>query len=208
MQSDRFHLSARELGLIFLFWTSLATLSTVNRLVGAREFGIERVLSSGTVTLAFIEAWTWAALTPFIFWLCSRSNFAQSKWIRIPLLIAIGIAISILVFVVLDFARDAFITVPIRRRPRPPAFAPLREIGRFRFLNQLIVYCAVLATGFAREFFPAQSEARAERSVAPRAACRGQARCACGCSSIRISCSTRCMRSRRWSSAIREACGG
>ncbi|HJQ37480.1 MAG TPA: histidine kinase [Thermoanaerobaculia bacterium] len=153
MQSDRFHLSARELGLIFLFWTSLATLSTVNRLVGAREFGIERVLSSGTVTLAFIEAWTWAALTPFIFWLCSRSNFAQSRWIRIPLLIAIGIAISILVFVVLDFARDAFVTVPIRRRPRPPAFAPLREIGRFRFLNQLIVYCAVLATGFAREFF-------------------------------------------------------
>jgi sensor histidine kinase YesM len=153
MHSERFSLSPRELGLIFLFWTSLATLSTVNRLLGAREFGIERVLSSGSITLAFIESWTWAALTPFIFWLSSRSSLATSRWIRIPLLIAIGIAVAILVYVVLDFARDAIITTPVRRRPRGPAFAPLREIGRFRFLNQLIVYCAVLATGFAREFF-------------------------------------------------------
>lgn len=150
---ERFHLSARELGLIVLFWTSLATLSSVNRFLGAREFGIDQVLSSRPIVLAFIEAWTWAALTPLIFLLSSRLSLGESKWIRIPLLIAIGIAVAIIVYLVLDFARDALIDVPLRRRARGPGLMPLREIGRFRFLNQLIVYGAVLAAGFAREFF-------------------------------------------------------
>jgi two-component system LytT family sensor kinase len=158
LKSERFHLGARELALIFLFWTSLATLSSVNRFIGARDFGVARVISStGPILLGYIEAWTWAALTPLIFRLSNLSSTGagrgSSRWIRIPLLIAAGFAIAIVVYFVLDFARDAIITVPVRRRGGGPVFSPLREIGRFRFLNQLIVYCAVLATGFAREYF-------------------------------------------------------
>ena len=153
MQGERFQLSAREIALIFLFWTALATVSSVNRLLDARDFGFGRVMSpAGPITLAFIEAWTWAAFTPLIFWLGSRSDAVRTPWLRVPLLVVSGIAIAIAVYVLLDFARSQIITFP-RRRGGPPVFAPLREIGRFRFLNQLLVYAAVLATGFAREFF-------------------------------------------------------
>jgi two-component system, LytTR family, sensor kinase len=156
MQEERFHLSAREILLIFLFWTALATVSSVNRLLDARDFGFGRVMSpAGPITLAFIEAWIWAAFTPLIFWLSSSSDLTRSRSLRVLLLILAGIAIAIAVYVLLDFARSEIITVPRRRRGGGgrPVFAPLREIGRFRFLNQLLVYAAVLATGFAREFF-------------------------------------------------------
>jgi two-component system LytT family sensor kinase len=154
MHHERFSLSARELTLIFLFWTALATVSTVNRLIDARDFGFGRVISpAGPITLAFIEAWTWAAFTPLIFWLGSRSGSVRSQVVRVLLLILCGIAVAIAVYVLLDFARSQIITTPRRRGGGPPVFAPLREIGRFRFLNQLLVYAAVLATGFAREFF-------------------------------------------------------
>jgi len=47
---------------------------------------------------------------------------------------------------------EVFENVP-RHGTSAGAFAPWREIGRFRFLNQLLVYLAVLVAGFAREYF-------------------------------------------------------
>lgn len=174
MTRERFALSGRELGLIFLFWTSLAALSTVNRLLGMRDFGMGRVISpAGPIALAFIEAWTWALFTPLIFWLSSASHRVRSQVARVGALILAGIAIAIAVYVLLDFARSIIITVPVGRRRGggPPVFAPLREIGRFRFLNQVLVYGAVLAAGFAREFFlrdraSRQHEARLQAQLA------------------------------------------
>lgn len=151
---ERFHLSGREIALILLFWTSLATLSSVNRLLGMRDFGFGRVMSpAGPIALAFIEAWTWAAFTPVIFWLSSSAHRAHGLWLRVALLLLAGVAIAIGVYVLLDFARSVILEPGIGRRRGAPVFAPLREIGRFRFLNQLLVYGAVLAAGFAREFF-------------------------------------------------------
>ncbi|HYI08983.1 MAG TPA: sensor histidine kinase [Thermoanaerobaculia bacterium] len=152
MKREPFSLTAREITLIFLFWTALATLSSVNRLLDPRGFGF-RMSPAGPITLAFVEAWTWAAFTPLIFWLSSRSTLTREQWLRIPLLLLIGVAIAIAVYLILDFSRGAILPVSPRRRGGGSAFNPLREIGRFRFLNQLIVYLAVLATGFAREFF-------------------------------------------------------
>ena len=42
------------------------------------------------------------------------------------------------------------------------AFAPLRELGRFRFVNQLLVYFAILAAGYAREYFLRDQERQHE----------------------------------------------
>ena len=153
---DKFHLGARELALIFLFWTSLATLSSVNRLLDARDSGVARVISpAGPITLAFVEAWAWAAFTPLIFWLSNRTGTLRSHWARIPILLVIGAGIAIAVYLLLNVSRSMIITVPLPRRRGGGggAFMPLREIGRFRFLNHFIIYLAVLATGFAREYF-------------------------------------------------------
>jgi two-component system, LytTR family, sensor kinase len=153
-RSDAFELGGREITLIFLFWTSLAMLSTLNRLLDARDFGFGRVISpAGPITLAFVEAWTWALLTPLIFWLSNQASGASTRWVQIPLLLVAGVCVAVVVFLMLDFARDAIVTVPVRRRGGGGGLMLLRGIGRFRFLNQFTVYCAVLAAGFAREYF-------------------------------------------------------
>jgi len=59
-------LSARELAIIFAFWTSLATLSAVNQLVEPRGYGFR------VIAIAYVESWLWAAFTPLIFSLASR----------------------------------------------------------------------------------------------------------------------------------------
>ena len=151
--SDRFQLSGREIALIFLFWTSLATLSALNRLLDFRDVGFGRVISpAGPIALGYAEAWIWAALTPLIFWLSSQSSMTQSRWVRVPLLLVAGICVAVVVYLMLDFARDALFTMPVRRR-RAGGLMPLRQLGRFQFVNQLVVYFAVLAAGYAREYF-------------------------------------------------------
>lgn len=148
-------LSAREIALIFVFWTALATLSSVNWLLDPRGFGL-RLGVPARVELTFIESWIWAAVTPLVFWLASRASVAGSRWIRIPLLLLIGVAIAIGVYVLLDFARSMIVDMPMPPRRRGgggSAFAPFRGIARFRFLNHLLVYFALVAAGFAREYF-------------------------------------------------------
>src|SRR2546426_3303606 len=145
-------LSSRELLLIFLFWTSLATVSAVSRLLDPRGFGFRVMSPAGPIALAFIEAWIWALFTPLIFWLSSRVSLARSKWIvRIPMIIVVGLAVAMAVYFVLDIARDVIFENALRRGGS--AFAPFRDLGRFRFVNQLLVFFSILAAGFAREYF-------------------------------------------------------
>jgi two-component system, LytTR family, sensor kinase len=175
MSSTRRGFSSRELALIFVFWTSLATLSTVNRLLDPRgPFGFHVVSPAGPIALAYIEAWIWAAVTPLVFSLTSRFSLERSRWLmRILLLIGAGIVISIAVFFLLDAARDLVFNEVPRRGPRS-AFSPLAEIGRFRFLNQLLVYLAVVAAGYAREYFLRGAELRAQLAEARLDALRAQ----------------------------------
>jgi two-component system, LytTR family, sensor kinase len=156
-------LSGRELAIIFAFWTSLATLSAVNQLLDPRGYGFRFMSPAGPIAMAYIESWLWAAFTPLIFSLSSRFTIERSKWlVRIPVLIAIGFLISVTIYFVLAFARTRIFELP---RRGIPAFAPLLEIRRFRFLNQLLVFCAVLAAGYAREYF-LRDQARQRESIA------------------------------------------
>jgi signal transduction histidine kinase len=153
----KWRLSGRELLLIFLFWTSLATLSTVNRLLDPRAFGLRVMSPAGPILLAYIEAIVWAAATPLIFWLASRLGTGRSsRWlIRILVLLAIGLVISVTVYTLLEITRTEILETWLapRRRGPPPLIVPFRDFGRLRFLNQFVVYLAVLAAGLAREYF-------------------------------------------------------
>ena len=147
-------LSRRELLLIFVFWTSLAALSSVNRLLDPRGFGFRGISPVGPIVLAFVESWLWAAITPLVFWLSSRFSIERRRWLlRVAALLAIGVAISIAVYFVLAVARAEIFEPMVTRRPPPTLFAPLRDIGRFRFVNHFLVYLAVLVAGYAREYF-------------------------------------------------------
>jgi two-component system, LytTR family, sensor kinase len=144
-------LGSRDLLAIFAFWTFLAILSAVSRLLDPRGFGFRGMSPAGPVLLAFIESWLWALLTPAIFWFGSRVGLERRALLwRILLLVAIGIVVAIVVYLLLAVARDQiFESAAIRRRP----FRPRREIAAFRFAPQLLFYFAVLAAGFAREYF-------------------------------------------------------
>jgi two-component system, LytTR family, sensor kinase len=142
-------LTARERLLIFAFWTGLAILSAVNGLLNAPGF-IRVMQPTGPVVLAFLEAWLWAAVTPMIFRLsASMPPERMRRGLRLLVLIAIGIALSITIYLIVDFTRDLIITPPRRGRHR----SPLEEVARFRFINQFIFYVAVLAAGYARAYF-------------------------------------------------------
>ncbi|HEV2719450.1 MAG TPA: histidine kinase [Thermoanaerobaculia bacterium] len=147
-------LSARELVLIFAFWTFLATLSSVNRLLDPRGFGFRMMSPAGPIALEFIGAWIWAALTPPIFRLTSRVTLR-----RVPLLIVIGVVAAIGVYSAIDLLRPLFL--PPSPRPRTPL---ARELIGFRFVNELLYYFAIVAAGYARVYFLRDRE-QAERSA-------------------------------------------
>jgi sensor histidine kinase YesM len=144
-------LTWREIAVIFTFWTLLAVLSSANWLLDPRGPGFRPIDPSGPVIVAFIESWTWAALTPLIFRLSSRFSLA-----RAPLLIAVGVLVSIGVFLLLGFARQV-VFAPLHHRP----YRGLSELARMRFVPQLLFYFAILAAGFAREYFLRDRERQA-----------------------------------------------
>jgi signal transduction histidine kinase len=144
-------IGSRELLLIFAFWTFIATLSAVNRALDPRGFGFRLSSPAGSIALEYIESWLWAVITPGVFLLTQRFPIERSRWARIGLLLLIGIGIAIAVDLTMDFARiEIFAGVPSRR---PRVFSPSDAILRLRFVNQLIVYLAVLIAGYARNFY-------------------------------------------------------
>lgn len=150
-QKQRWSLSSRELLLIVLFWTSLATLSVANRMLDPRAFGLREGRPGGVIAFLYAEAWLWAALTPLIFWLSSRLNSERAKWyVSVPSLLAAGVLIATGFDLVLELLRAELLPMP---RRRGATFMFLRGFGRFRILNHLLIYLAVLAAGFAREYF-------------------------------------------------------
>jgi two-component system, LytTR family, sensor kinase len=159
----RWTLQPRELFLIVLFWTSLAGLSSVNRLLDRPESGFRVLSPAGPIAVSFIESWIWAAVTVLIFWLSSHFSVEQSRWlVRIPLLLLFGVVIAVGVYLAVDFARDLLVTIP--RSRRGSTLSPWREVARFRFLNQFLIYLAILAAAFARKYF-IRDQQRAREAV-------------------------------------------
>jgi len=105
------------------------------------------------------------ACTPLVFWLSSRFGLERSRWYaHIALLLVIGIALSAGIYFLLDVTRAEIFENTPHRAFSHGNFAPWREIGRLRFLNQLLVYLAVLTAGFAREYF-VRDQARQRQAV-------------------------------------------
>jgi len=154
-------LSLREVALIFGFWTSLAALTVLNRMYDPRSEGLRVIARTGPLLLPFLEAWLWAVLTPLVFWVSSRSSAAMARVARVALLALAGIAIAFFVDAALDVVREILVPMP-RRRGGGAVFTPFRAFGRFGMLNQLMIYCAVLAAGFAREYFLREQRRRRE----------------------------------------------
>lgn len=142
-------LSGRELVLIFAFWAFLALLSVATRALDPRGFGFQGMSPSGPFALPFLQSMIWALLTPLLFLFSSRLTRVQGWWLlRVLLVVAVGFVVAIGVYLLLAVVREEMFEMMRHRR-----FRPMREVARFRFLPQLLFYTAIVATGFAREFF-------------------------------------------------------
>ena len=159
-ENDHLRLSAREVAIILAFWTSLAAISAVNRMMDPRGDGLRMVAPVGSIALPFVESWIWAALTPLIFWLSSRaSSDASNRFSKIVVLVVAGFVVAVAVDVAMDIARSQLLPFNPRRRGGGSP-SPFRGVMGLRFLNQALMYGGVLAAGFAREYFRRDQAAR------------------------------------------------
>ena len=141
--------------LIVAFWTLLAAL-----LVGSYVLDGRRGMpGAGFVVYEFIQAYLWAALTPLVFWATRRYSVERTNWHRrISMHLGLGLIISLAV--------DVVENVNLRYVAQPSwadqlSFSPLEAFLELDFLDDLLIYLAILAAGFARDYFLRYQERRA-----------------------------------------------
>jgi two-component system, LytTR family, sensor kinase len=149
-QSERVPLRPVDLLFILGFWTFIALLTSANTLVdpGGRNFP---VMPTAPVAVAFIESYVWAVLTPLVFALTSHYPLERGHLLpRIALFFVVGMVIAVAVDVVTGFMRfDVFHIT----RGRFADAGPMWRLRHLWFMNEFLVYIAILAGGVARDYF-------------------------------------------------------
>ena len=152
--AGRVRLSRGELLAIFTFWTVMAALSALGAYIDPRGRMSQPGPLLGALPVPFIQYYLWALLTPLIFRLASTVELERPpRTARLLLLLAAGVIIAMAVDVALTFVR--FELLGARPRPRPfgpPPPGPFAGILRFWFLDDFVLYLAVLGAGLAREY--------------------------------------------------------
>lgn len=147
---DRFRLRPGEVLGILVFWAFLAALTATGRLLDPR-LPERPEISSALISLAFIEYSIWAVLTFPIVWMANRLSREGVKPVsRALVIVGAGVLIAILVDSTLLQARLQLLP-PIPNRP--PRLFRYGNIIRFEFLDDLMVYFAVVGAALARNYF-------------------------------------------------------
>ena len=153
-----------ELVAVLGFWVLLGTLSLVRRALDPRgPFGV----STPDLLLTISEYALWMALTPAVFALVRRVPLEREDWARrlaVHLLIAFAVAMAVEVARIL-IARPLILAEFPRLRPGDRLarrIDPSRALTNLQFLDELVIYLAILATGFARDYFLRFRERQAE----------------------------------------------
>src|SRR5262245_15253905 len=162
--SARYPLRPGELAAIMAFWLFLAALSGAGRLIDPRVPDVRPEIASALVTLSFIEYSMWAVITVPIMMLAHRFTLASSKRVqRLLLFIALGIIIAVAVDTILWAFRHELLPPP-RGRGGGGGRTPFVNIIRFEFLDDFMVYMAVLGAALARDYY-LRYQARLEETV-------------------------------------------
>jgi two-component system, LytTR family, sensor kinase len=141
---------AGELTAILLFWTFLAALAASGRLLDPRVPGITRNISAALATVAFFEYYVWAVLTIPIFFLTSRWGLERGSWARRFVVFAVaGVVVGVLVDAAIAAVRAELLPFP---RRRALGFWTFQSLARLRFIDDMMLYFAVLSAGVARAY--------------------------------------------------------
>jgi two-component system, LytTR family, sensor kinase len=146
-------LSSREVTAIVLSWAFLGVLSASVRLLDPRVPTRPEV-AAALARVSFAEYTLWAALSIPIVWLAARYSIEGGQRLeRVLVFVALGIAVAICVDWAVANLRMELLPES-RRRFRPGRrFIPPRPITSLGFIDDLMVYFAVLGGGVARDYF-------------------------------------------------------
>ncbi len=146
------------------FWVLLGTLTLVRRALDPRG---PAGLSAPDLWMTISEYALWAALTPVVFALVRRYPLERADWARrliVHLLLAFAVATAVEVARILIVRPLLLAEFP--RFERSERFSrridPSRALTHLQFLDELVIYLAILATGFARDYFLRFRERQAE----------------------------------------------
>jgi signal transduction histidine kinase len=142
------------------FWSVLAFISAAGRELDPRIPGIPGPVMTAVVTVSFVEYALWAVITIAIWWFASRYSIEGGRRFgRVALFVALGFAIAMSMDTLLFHLREWLITPVGRFRRRPP-----QPFVGLAFLDDLMVYFAVLGAGIARDYF-LRYRARVEETI-------------------------------------------
>jgi LytS/YehU family sensor histidine kinase len=147
-----------EWAVIFAFWTFLAALMVVNRILDARGPSPDPHL----ISFEIFRFYLWAVLTLPIFWLTHRLSLDETNWPwRLPLHLGLAFLFGFALDLITDLIRFYVI--------RPPwtegtTFNPLEDLFALDFLFELTSYLGILAAGFARSYFLRYQERQRQTS--------------------------------------------
>ena len=148
--------------LILAFWTVMAVFTFIGISLDPRTGKLQPMIPGASAGMAFSGWYLWAALTPPIFWLSRRYGLERGSWrSRMFVLLGAGVLIAICVEVVISYLRfEVFYRFP----GQSIAFDPFWGMRRLAWLDDLVVYFAILAAGFARDYF-LRLQARSRETV-------------------------------------------
>lgn len=131
------------------FWLILGVLSVVRRAVGPWH---PEGLPVGDVIETLAEHGFWALLTPVVFWVAARWGVERDAWLRrLSAQLLLGVALALLIEWVTRGMLRPLLSGP--ESVGPPEGFEWTLAGAFRglwFLDEFIIYLAVLAVGYTR----------------------------------------------------------
>ena len=105
-----------ELLLIVGFWTLFGALMAANRLLDPRGLGPgpgQGIPASTHIATSLIEAWLWAAITIFAFWLASRFPLEGPNRVgRVLLYVAVAVGVVVAIGLVMGFVQQDLFDIP------------------------------------------------------------------------------------------------
>jgi two-component system LytT family sensor kinase len=154
-------LGAQEVLVIVGVWSFLALVAIAGRFLDPRIPGIAPQVAAAAIRLTLFEYFLWMLLTPPLLWFAARiTEDDRVRLVKVFGALVAGLVLAVLVDAAIDAMRSGVLQPPRPRRRRGmgggeaiEAFAPFRRfqrVGDLGFVDDLMVYLAVLFAGISR----------------------------------------------------------
>ena len=154
---ESLHLGVRELAVIAGVWSFLALVAIAGRFLDPRVPGLAPHITAAAVRLTLFEYTLWMLLTPPLLAFAARlTAHDRFRLWKVLAAVVLGIVLAVIVDAAIHAMRAGVLQPPRPRRPRlagPDSFGPFwsfRRFGDLGFVDDLMVYFAVLFAGVAR----------------------------------------------------------